>query len=164
MATTEERWAAAELTLERGYRKRVRRTPGVVVGIIGLLVLAVGVTAAVDLHRLQTPRGASLAWTEAAVFGNCRAYLALSEPVGREIRSDATVCRALRARTAAARDDPQRFDVQAGAVVQRGRTARVLVRVRRPDATTQAELHLVRRGDDWLVLLDSTACGQVGCA
>ena len=164
MTTVEERWAAAERTLERGQRKRMRRTPGVVVGITGLLVLAVGVTAAVDLHRLQTPRGASLAWTEAAVFGNCRAYLALSQPVGREARSDDTVCRALHARTADARDNPDRFDVEAGAVEQSGRTAKVLVRVRRPDATTQVALHLVRRGNDWLVLLDKAACGQVGCA
>ena len=164
MPTTEERWAAAERTLDRGYRKRIRRTPGVVVGITGLLVLAVGVTAAVDLHRLQTPRGASLAWTEAAVFGNCRAYLALSQPVGAESRSDDEVCRALHARTKAARDDPQKFDVEAGSVEQHGRTAKVLVRVTRPDATTQVALDLVRRGDDWRVLLDATACGQIGCA
>ena len=164
MTTVEERWAAAERTLERGQRKRMRRTPAVVVGITGLLVLAVGVTAAVDLHRLQTPRGASLAWTEAAVFGNCRAYQALSQPVGREVRPDDAVCRALHARTAAARDNPDRFDVQAGAVDRTGPRATVLVRVRRPDGTTQVGLHLVQRGDDWLVLLDSAACGQVGCA
>ena len=93
---TEQRWDAAELTLQGGYRKRVRRTPGVVVGIMGLLVLAVGVTAAVDLSRLQTPHGAASAWTEAAVFGNCRAYLALSLPLEDETRSDDQVCAALR--------------------------------------------------------------------
>ena len=164
MPTTEEHWAVAELTLERGYRKRVRRTPGVVVGILGLLVLAVGVTAAVDLRRLQTPRGASLAWTEAAVFGNCRAYLALSEPVVAEKRSEDAVCDALADRTEEARDDPEQFDVEAGAVEQRGRRATVRVTVRRPDGTTETALHLVRRSDDWLVLLDDTACRAIGCA
>jgi hypothetical protein len=161
--TVEERWAAAELTLEGGRRKRVRRTPGVVVGITGLLVLAVGVTAAVDLRRLQTPHGAALAWTEAAVFGNCRAYLALSEPVANETRTDDEVCDALAARTEDARDDPKRFDVTAGAVREHGRGATVAVTIRRPDGTTNTELHLARRDDDWLVLLDDAAC-QVGCA
>jgi hypothetical protein len=163
VTTTEERWAAAERSLEGGYRKRIRRTPAVVIGITGLLVLAVSVTAAVDLHRLQTPRGASLAWTEAAVFGNCRAYLALSQPIARETRSDDEVCSALHAETQPARDDPEAFDVAAVSVAARERTAQVLVRVRRPDASAEVTLHLVRRGDDWLVLLDPAAC-EVGCA
>jgi hypothetical protein len=162
--TVEERWAAAELTLEGGRRKRVRRTPGVVVGITGLLVLAVAVTAAVDLRRLQTPRGASLAWAEAAVFGNCRAYLALSEPVTPEKRSDDDVCEALAVKTKDARDEPERFDVEAGVVEQAGRTAKVAVTIRRPDGTAQTELDLVRRGDDWLVLLDDGVCREIGCA
>jgi len=34
-------------------------------------VLAVGVVAAVDLRRLQTPHGTALAWTGAAIFGDC---------------------------------------------------------------------------------------------
>ena len=163
MPTTEERWAAAELTLERGHRKRVRRTPGVVVGITGLLVFAVAVTAAVDLERLQTPRGASLAWAEAAVFGNCRAYLALSEPVRAERRSDDQVCKTLADRTDEARDNSERYGVEAGVVEEHGSTATVAVAIRRPTGTTRTQLHLVRRGDDWLVLLDDQACGQIGC-
>jgi hypothetical protein len=96
VATTEQRWAEAERSLDAQTARRVRRTPGVVIGILALLVLAVGLTAAVDLRRLQTPRGASLAWTEAAVFGDCRTYFALSRPVDVDARSERDQCRQLR--------------------------------------------------------------------
>jgi len=60
-------------------------------GTLLALTLAVGTIAAIDLRRLQTPRGTALAWTGAAVFGDCTAYLALSVPdpaAPQEVRSD----------------------------------------------------------------------------
>ena len=166
MPTTEERWALDERKLDVGYRRRIRRTPGVVVGILGLLVLAVAVTAAVDLRRLQSPRGASLAWTEAAVFGDCRAYLALSRPVDAttERRTDAEICRALRSRTEDARANSTRIEILPGKVEERDATATSYVEVKRPDGDREVQLRLVREGDDWLVLRDETACDAVGCA
>jgi hypothetical protein len=166
MSTREERWAVAERKLDVGYGKRIRRTPGVVIGITALLTLAVGITAAVDLNRLQSPRGASLAWTEAAVFGDCRAYLALSRPVDKatERRSDDEICRALRRKTENARNNSTRITIEAGTAQQTGRTATALVSVEKPEGTVRVELHLVRRADDWLVLRDEVACGQIGCA
>jgi hypothetical protein len=67
----------------------------------------VGVTAAIDLRRLDTPLGTALGWAGAAVYGDCDAYAALSlAGPGRpaEARSDADVCRDLRAGTVQARE------------------------------------------------------------
>lgn len=165
MTTQEQRWATAELTIGVHDAKRIRRTPGVLIGVTGLLVLAVGATAAVDLRRLQTPRGAALAWTEAAVFGDCRAFLALSrvtDPAA-ERRNDDEICRDLRAATAQARANSTRIDLRPRSVDQRGRTAVVTIDVRGPDGTSAATVRLVHRGDDWLAVRRPGACAAVGC-
>jgi hypothetical protein len=49
------------------------------------------------------------------------------------------------------------------AVDRHGRTATVVMRLRRPGGTVTAELHLVRRNSDWLVLREPPTCGVVGC-
>jgi hypothetical protein len=128
-------------------------------------VLAVAVTAAVDLRRLQTPRGAALAWTEAATFGSCRAFLALSRPDDplADRRTDEEICRSLRAATAKARSDVTRISLKARSVVQHGGTAVVVIDVRGPDGSRSVRLDLVRRGDAWLVVRRAGACGDVGC-
>ncbi|MDT7572496.1 MAG: hypothetical protein QOE05_2670 [Actinomycetota bacterium] len=165
MTTQEQRWATAERSLDVQSARRIRRTPGVVIAILLLLTLAVGITAAVDLRRLQTPRGAALAWTEAAVFGNCRAFLALSQVDDPTVerRTDDEICRALRAATARARNDVTRISITPKSVVQQGRSADVLVQVRDPDGVHEVRLHLVHRGDDWLVVRSAGACGDVTC-
>lgn len=165
MTTQEERWARAELTLDVQAARRVRRTPGVVIGILALLVLAVGVTAAVDLRRLQTPRGAALAWTEAATFGDCRGFLALStvaDPTT-DARTDDEICRDLRRSTAPARADSTRIRLTAESVVQAGARAVVRVAAHTAEGTRTVPLSLVRRGSDWLVLRAAGACGAVAC-
>jgi hypothetical protein len=165
VTTQEERWARAELTLDVQAARRVRRTPGVVIGILALLVLSVGITAAVDLRRLQTPRGAALAWTEAATFGDCRAFLALSvvdQPTA-ERRTDDETCRALRSSTQQARIDSTRITLNALSVVQTGRHAVVRVEVRGPDGMREVPLTMVKRGADWLVIRAAGACGDVPC-
>lgn len=163
--TQEQRWATAERSLDVQAARRIRRTPGVVIAILLLLTLAVGVTAAVDLRRLQTPRGAALAWTEAATFGNCRAFLALSraEDPTAERRTDDEICQSLRAATAEARGDVTRIAITPKSVEQHGGTAVVVVRVRGPRGTRDVPLDLVHRGDDWLVVRGAGACGDVTC-
>ena len=165
MTTQEQRWATAERTLDVQAARRMRRTPGLVIGILALLVLAVGVTAAVDLNRLHTPRGAALAWTEAATFGNCHAFLALSRPSDpiADARTDDEICRSLRAATAANRNDVTRISISARSVERHGRTAVVVIEVRGPDGARTVQLQLVHRGDEWLVVRAAGACGDVAC-
>jgi hypothetical protein len=165
VTTQEERWARAELTLDVQADKRIRRTPGVVIGITALLVIAVGVTAAVDLRRLQTPRGAALAWSEAATFGDCRGFLALSvvdEPTA-ETRTDDQICRALRRSTESARANSTRITLTARRVVQSGRRAVVTIELREPSGTRTVPLSMLKRGSDWLVIRAAGACGDVAC-
>lgn len=163
--TIEERYAAAERTLDVARARRLRRTPAVLIALIGALVLLVAITAAIDLRRLQTPRGAALAWTEAATLGECRGYLALSRPVDvlSERRTDSQLCRALRAATADARTRGAALRITPLQVRQEGRTATVGVRVRKGGASYDVQLHLVREGPHWRVLRDEVACAAVGC-
>jgi hypothetical protein len=163
--TQEQRWAAAERTLDVQAAQRMRRTPGVVIAILLLLTLAVGVTAAVDLRRLHTPSGAALAWTEAATFGNCHAFLALSRPEDptAERRTDAEICRSLRASTAKARNEVTRIALTPKSVEQRGGSAVAVIEVRGPQGTLEVRLDLVRDGDEWLVVRHSGSCDDVSC-
>jgi hypothetical protein len=163
--TQEQRWATAERTLDVQAARRMRRTPGVVIAILLLLTLAVGVTAAVDLRRLHTPRGAALAWTEAATFGNCHAFLALSRPDDptSERRTDDEICRSLRASTAKARSDVTRIALTPKSVEQHGATAVAVIEVRGPQGTRDVRLDLVREGDQWLVVRRSATCDDVSC-
>lgn len=164
--TLEQRYAAAERKLDVARSRGIRRAPSVLIGVTAALVLAVGVTAVIDLRRLQSPRGAALAWTEAAVFGNCPAYLSLSRPVDplSERRTDDELCRDLRRATAKARTNANRIELLVGPADERDRTATVVVEVRGPDGTATGRLSLVRRGAHWLVLRDGQACTGVGCA
>ena len=164
MTTQEQRWKIAERSLDVQAAKRIRRTPGVTIGILAGLVLAVGVTAAVDLRRLQTPRGAAQAWTEAATFGDCRTFLALSRPDDplAQRRTDDETCRVLRSATAEAREQSTRISIVVETVEERGRTAVVMVEVRGPDGVDTSELRMIRRGDDWLVLREPD-CEASGC-
>ena len=141
---TEERWARSEQELYTKTAVRLRRTPGIVIGILALLILAVGLTSAVDLRRLQTPRGAALAWVESAVFGDCRAFLALSRPVAAEPRSSDELCSALRRRTASARATLSGIRIELGQVRQQGPAASVRVVVGRQDGVREVPLRLVR--------------------
>lgn len=150
----------AERSLDVQAARRIRRTPAVVVAILAGLVLVVGVTAAVDLRRLQTPRGAALAWTEAATFGDCRTFLSLSRPADplAQRGTDGEACRVLRAATARARQDSARIAIAVTSVDQRGASALVSVEVRRPEGTRTVQLPLVRQGARWLVLRPAGCC------
>ncbi len=129
-----------------------------------VLSLAVGTVAAIDLRRLQTPRGTALAWTGAAVFGDCTAYDRLSIAPASERRSDAAVCRALRASTEDARAAAATIGIELRSVEQRGREATAVVEIRRGQDETSVELPLRRKGDGWGVVLTDQVCRDVGCA
>jgi hypothetical protein len=159
VTTQEDRWRRAERTLDVEAARRVRRTPTVVIGLTGLLVLAVSLTAVVDLRRLQTPRGAALAWASAATFGECRGYQRLSVDVG---PTPAPTCRELRAATAADRAEASHLSLRAASVTVTGTTAIVVVELRGPQGPRSVTLHLVRSGDAWLVQREPGLCAA-GC-
>ena len=171
--TREERierlYAQAEEKLEGVKAKRVQRGPLSLIAVCLGLCLVVGFVAVVDLRRLQSPTGTALAWTGAAVFGDCTAYLDLSVPdpdaVVPDRRSDAELCRDLRAETQEARGDAPRIDIVViSELSERGDTTGVQVEVRRPGRTRSVLLPLRRQGDGWVVVRTAPTCLAVGCA
>lgn len=168
--TREERaervYARAEQSLVAVNERRVRRGPETLLAVLVALCLAVGVVAAIDLRRLMTPRGTALAWTGAAVFGDCTAYQALSVPdTGiREERTDGELCRDLARRTEQARREPTSIGIELLSVEQAGRTATAQVRLTRSGDAKTTVLQLQRRGDGWVVLRTADTCAAVGCA
>lgn len=163
---TERLYAQAERKLEGVKARQVARGPVSLIGVLLALCLAVGVVAAVDLRRLQTPLGTALGWTGAAVFGDCEAYLRLSTPdpaAASDPRSEAQLCTELRARTEAARAEAARIGITASDPVEQGGQARVAVVVTRPDGQRSVTLDLVRRDDGWAVVRSAAACRAVGC-
>jgi hypothetical protein len=161
----ERLYAQAERKLEGDRARSVSRGPVTLVAVLVALSLAVGITAAVDLRRLETPLGTALGWTGAAVYGDCEAYLRLSEadPLVPELRSDAEVCEALQARTAEARAMPASIDIRADAGPQTGDVAEVPVTITRPGGARSIVLPLQRRGGDWRVVRSADVCRVVGC-
>ncbi len=125
-----------EEQLEADRRRKMRRQPLILLGVLNALVLAVGTTAALDLRRLQTPSGTALAWVEAAVFGDCSVYRQLSVPDRGTVerRTGMAVCKDLKAATGTARAQAGQIALLPGAAVERGATATSAVRVRRPGA------------------------------
>jgi hypothetical protein len=134
--------------------------------VVNLLVLGIGLVAAVDLRRLRTPGGTALRWVQAAVFGVCDDYLDYSVPAGsvHDTRSHAELCHDLRAATQQARSDQLKIGLHLGAVVQHANSATVAVVLTRDGAPTPLTLHLVHRHGHWRVLRDEATCGSVGCA
>lgn len=159
----ERRYAELERSLEPQRARSIARGPIGLIGVLVVLSLAVGVVAAVDLRRLQTPRGTALAWTGAAVFGDCIAYERLSIPDEPEQRSDHEICRRLFASTQEARQDAAAVGIDVVSVKQRGREATVEVEVRRDERTRTVDLPLRRKGDGWGVVLTDEVCAVVGC-
>ena len=157
------RYAELERSLEPQRARSIARGPIGLIGVLVVLSLAVGVVAAVDLRRLQTPRGTALAWTGAAVFGDCVAYERLSIAEQPEERSDEALCRDLRRGTEEARQTAAQIGIDVLSVEQRGRRATVEVQVRRADRERTVALSLRRKGDGWGVLLTNEVCRVVGC-
>lgn len=160
-----DQFRQAERSLEPQRLRSIARGPIGLIGVLIVLSLAVGVVAVVDLRRLQTPRGAALAWTGAAVFGDCTAYDRLSVPPdgAGETRSTQEVCLDLRRGTAEARERSSEIGIEVLAVDERVDDAFVDVRLTRDDDVEELELQLRRGGDGWVVVRTYEVCLQVGC-
>lgn len=140
----------------------VRRGPVSLVAVMLLVALAVGVVAAVDLRRLQTPRGTALAFTGAAVFGDCTAYRELS--VGRDEGDEDARCLELRRLTEDNRARAGDVEITLVSAAERGDGARAVVRVRRPDEPArEVPLQLRRRGGGYAVELTEPTCAVLPC-
>ncbi|HWH28880.1 MAG TPA: hypothetical protein VNU26_07955 [Mycobacteriales bacterium] len=151
-------YARAEQKNEQRKAATVRRGPTSLVAVCLGVALVVGVTAAIDLRRLQSPRGASLAWVSAAVFGDCTAYRQLSTA-----GLDDDECLELRKRTEDARDEPDEIDIAVVEVVDDGDRARSVVRVRTDGRERRLRLDLRRIDGDWRVEPDEAVCQAVYC-
>ena len=157
MAEVPQRQLEAERRNELRDRRRVERSPYVLVGLLLALVLGVGLTAAVDLRRLDTPAGAALAWAESAVFGDCPRYVLLSspDPSGGDDARREQVCRDLAARSA-----DRAAATRVRLLAARPGSAELVVE--RPGETVPFRVALVRDGR-WRVVLDDASCAAVGC-
>lgn len=136
----------------------VRRGPTSLIAVCLGVALVVGITAAVDLRRLQSPRGTSVSWAFAAVLGDCTAYRELSAA-----GLDDAQCLELRERTEEARDDADEVSVTVVEVAEADDRARSVLRLRTGDRQQRVELDLRRQGGDWLVEPDAAACEVVYC-
>jgi hypothetical protein len=161
MTSVEDRYAAAEAAAEVRRRARMRRQPLLLIGLVGVLVLAVGVVSSIDLRRLRTPQGVGLRWTQAAVFGDCTDYLHYS--IGPDDRAEAQLCRDLRAATADARQHNAEIGLRVRGVERHGSSAVVLLDVTRKSDARRAQLDLRRTDGRWLVVRDASSCGVVVC-
>jgi len=156
---SERQRAGERRNFERDQR-RVRRTPPLTLGLVILLTLAVGIVAAIDLRRLDSPGGAALSWTEAAVFGDCDRYLLLSaaEAGSQDPRPREEVCAVLRETGTAAL--AQSTMIQVRLVSAQPGSAELVVL--RPEGEVPVHLDMVRDGR-WEVARNASACGAVGC-
>lgn len=163
----EERiYARAEEKLARVNARRVRRGPETLLAVLIAMCLAVGLVAAVDLRRLQTPRGTALAWTGAAVFGDCTAYGKLSADLPgatADPRPERERCLALRRATEQSRADASAIGIDLVRVEPApGDAATAQVRVSRRDGETTVPLQMRREGAGWVVLRTAETCAAVG--
>lgn len=149
--------------LDAATLRRMRRQPLILIALFDVLVLAVGSTAAVDLRRLQTPTGTALAWTQAALFGDCGDYRRYSVADPTERRGPGELCRALRTSTQPNRTASAGIALRRRGSQQSGATATVRLEVTRKAEASTVELHLRRVDGHWRVLLDATTCAVVSC-
>lgn len=168
MTAVEERYRRLEAEAEEVRRRKQRRQPLILIGLINALVLLTAGTVTLDLRRLQTPGGTSLAWVQAAVFGDCEKYrtYSVADPASAapDRRTTQERCRDLRAATATARANSLRVKLTLGTVTQSGGRARAAVALTQDGKSTLLSLHLVRAGGRWRVVRDAALCAQLVCA
>lgn len=159
----ERLYAEAERKNEVRKAATVRRGPISLVAVGLGVALVGGVVAAVDLRRLQTAEGTAMAWTGAAVFGECTTFRRLS--VLPDDRDDDADCRELLRRSEAARARPGDVEVEVLAAWDAQERAGAEVRVRLPDGRDErVPLSMVRRdGGGWAVQLTDETCDLVPC-
>lgn len=164
LARRERRYRELEDAAALKRAAKLRRQPMILIALVNTLCAAVALTAVADLRRLGTPAGTALAWTQAAVFGDCTDYLKLSVAGDQpDPRSRDQLCADLRSATAHARSEVQQTGLRLGAVTQSGATAQVALTISRKGSLAAVTVQLVRRDGQWRVLRDSRTCGSVGC-
>jgi hypothetical protein len=153
----ERAYARLEAQHESRRAATARRGPVSLIAVCLGVALVVGVTAAVDLRRLRTPEGTAVAWTGAAVFGDCTAY--------RELVAgglDEGGCRELRQATEEARERPD-VEISARSSRVRGDRAEVALEVVRDGLPQRLAVPLVREDGRWRVAPDDALCAVVTC-
>ncbi|HWG94447.1 MAG TPA: hypothetical protein VNU66_09505 [Mycobacteriales bacterium] len=153
----ERAYARLEAQHESRRAATARRGPVSLVAVCLGVALVVGVTAAVDLRRLRTPEGTAVAWTGAAVYGDCTGYRELGT-----IALDDRGCRDLRDATEEARERPD-VDVAPRSARVTGDRAEVAVVLVRGDDEQRLAVPLVRRDGRWAVDPDDALCAAVYC-
>ena len=164
---TDAHWAQLEEEAAEKRRAKAKRQPLILLATINALVLATGLTASVDLRRLQTPGGTALKWTQAAVFGDCHDYLAYSVADRTALpdeRTEDQLCRDLRASTKQARADSITIGLTLGRVLEQPYGAEVELTITRAKTPTRVAMKLVKLGGRWRVVRDTATCSSVGCA
>lgn len=163
--SVEVRYREMEAAEEENRRRKMRRQPWLLLGLVNVLILGTAATAAVDLRRLRTPGGVALAWTQAAVFGDCEDYRQYSVSDGgvSDRRTPDELCLDLRAATEQARAESLSIGLTRGVVSRVGARATVPLTVTRRTVPLDVTLSLVLSGGRWHVVRDTEAC-RIGCA
>lgn len=159
-------WQHVDVHPDPDLSRTSRRQRVLLLAVVNALVLAIGIVAAVDLRRLQTPGGTALRWVQAAVFGDCADYLEFSVPDAnsQDPRSPDELCKDLDRAAADARLHQLSIGLHRGAVTEDGDEATAVVTLTRDGKAVPMTIHLVRRDGAWRVLRDATTCSSVGCA
>jgi hypothetical protein len=155
-ARRERAYARLEAQHEQRRVRTARRGPVSLIAVCLGVALVVGVTAAIDLRRLRTPEGTAVAWTGAAVFGDCTGYREL----GPEL--DQQACRDLREATREARERPD-VEISARSARVRGDRAEVALEVVRRGVPQRLAVPLVRVDGRWRAAPDDALCAVVYC-
>ena len=164
-APVSERQLAGERRNEERTARQVRRTPFVVLGLTCVLTLAVGVTAVIDLRRLDSPEGAAQAWVQSVIVGDCKRYALLSQQPADETRDEDALCAAVRdGAEQRIADGEARVRVRVPDRAEReGPIARVVVELQVDGEAVESERLLLRDTDRWRVVVDDAACDLVDC-
>ncbi len=157
-----DRQLAGEQRNEARKQRAIRRTPAVVVSLLALLVLVFGISAVVDMRRLDSPEGATRAWVQAALAADCDRYAELSvAPDGtRPLTSDQ--CDLVKA---AVRGLTGTITVTVGGIAMLpSQAATADVTVTAPGGAQRASrVELSKRSGDWLVVRTPSTCALLTC-
>jgi hypothetical protein len=159
-------YAELERSLEPQKARSIARGPIGLIGVLVVMTLLVGIVAAIDLRRRQSPGGAALGWTTSVVFGDCDTYRQLSVPPpdAAAERPQEEVCGDLLRETEDAREEPARYDVELRSLEESRDEATAVVRVTRADVPPfDVELPLRLDGDQWKVVRTFELCLEIGC-
>ena len=157
-----DRQLAGEQRNEDRKQRAIRRTPAVVVSLVAVLALVFGISAVVDMRRLDSPEGTTRAWVQAALAADCDRYADLSVPPEGEKALTADQCDLLKA---AVRGLTGTVTVTVSGVAllpSQGATADVTVTA--PGGAQRASrIELSKTSGDWRVVRTPSTCALLTC-